>query len=175
MLGARRPETVKALSWQLLYGNYRPLLGDSGWADLADKCRAPDFRSLDGDVDVPMDPFNQALQYIDRTLGKGDGRLIEEIGRLSVDRWGTMFRNLVRQLAGRPDKMLEIFAREVHPYFLADPQASSLSLNEQGRARVRMDNGLPSRSVSFAASSSSPEATRASQRASTERSTCAGA
>ncbi len=141
MLGERRPETVKALSWQLLYGNYRPQLGEQGWTDLAEQCKAPDFRHLDGDVDVPMDPFNQALVYIDRTLG-GDGKLIEEVARLSVQRWGSMFRNLVKQLSGRPDKMLEIFAREVHPHFLADPQASSVVESSEGAARVRMDNGL---------------------------------
>src|SRR5687767_9817981 len=110
MLGSRRAETVKALSWQLLYGNYRAQLGEQGWADLAQKCNAPDFRSLDGDVDVPMDPFNQALVYVDRKLGNGDGALVEEIARGSVERWGSMFRNLVKQLSGRPDKMLEIFA-----------------------------------------------------------------
>jgi 1,4-dihydroxy-2-naphthoate polyprenyltransferase len=142
MLGERRPETVKALSWQLLFGNYRVPLGEQGWSELAEKCHAPNFRQLDGDVDVPMDPFNQALLFIDRRVGTGDGRVIEEIARLSVERWGTMFRNLVKQLAGRPDKMLEIFAREVHPYFLADPQASSVVETGDGHARVRMDNGL---------------------------------
>lgn len=142
MLGTRRPETVKALSWQLLYGNYRPQLGEQGWAELAQRCQAPDFRHMDGDVDVPMDPFNQALLDIDRRLGKGDGRLLEDAARLSVERWGSMFRNLVKQLSGRPDKMLEIFAREVHPYFLSDPQASSVVETGDGHARVRMDNGL---------------------------------
>lgn len=142
MLGERRPETVKALSWQLLYGNYRAQLGEQGWAELAQKCHAPDFRQMDGDVDVPMDPFNQALLYIDQNLGKADGRLVEEVARLSVTRWGSMFRNLVKQLSGRPDKMLEIFAREVHPYFLADPQASSIVESGETGARIRMDNGL---------------------------------
>src|SRR5687767_12585137 len=106
MLGQRRPETVKALSWQLLYGNYRHQLGEQGWAELAQKCGAPDFRHLDGDVDVPLDSFNQALRYIDTHLGKADGRLLEDVARLSVERWGSMFRNLVKQLSGRPDKML---------------------------------------------------------------------
>src|SRR5688572_29266524 len=142
MLGERRPETVKALSWQLLYGNYRPQLGEQGWTELAEQVKAPDFRQLDGDVDVPMDPFNQALLYLDRRVGKSDGKLIEEVARLSVQRWGSMFRNLVKQLSGRPDKMLEIFAREVHPYFLSDPQASSIVESNQGAARIRMDNGL---------------------------------
>jgi 1,4-dihydroxy-2-naphthoate octaprenyltransferase len=137
-----RQETVKALSWQLLYGNYRPRLGDAGWTELAQSCGAPAFRSMDADVDVPMDPFNQALLFIDRRLGNGDGSLIEDVARLSVERWGSMFRNLVKQLAGRPNKMLEIFAREVHPYFLADPRASKLVAARDGWAKIRMDNGL---------------------------------
>src|SRR5918996_3399776 len=142
MPNAGRTETVKALSWQLLYGNYRPKLGEEGWNQLARECDAPDFRTMDGDVDVPMAGFNKALLFIDRKLGTGDGKYLEEVARLSVERWGSMFRNLVKQLQGRPNKMLEIFAREVHPYFLADPQASELKETTDGRARIRMDNSL---------------------------------
>ena len=141
-MSPERQETVKALSWQLLYGNYRPKLGDQGWNDLAAKCNPPEFRSMDGDVDVPMEPFNQALLFIDQRLGSGDGTYVEEVARLSVERWGSMFRNLVKQLAGRPNKMLEIFAREVHPYFLADAKASALEETRDGFARIRMDNSL---------------------------------
>jgi 1,4-dihydroxy-2-naphthoate polyprenyltransferase len=142
MAPSGRTETVKALSWQLLYGNYRPKLGEEGWNELARTCNAPEFRGMDGDVDVPMDGFNKALLFIDNRLGKGDGKYIEEVARLSVERWGSMFRNLVKQLQGRPNKMLEIFAREVHPYFLADPQASELKEARDGNARIRMDNSL---------------------------------
>lgn len=137
-----RPATVKALSWQLLHEHFRPRLGDAGWAELAAACGAPDFRGLDPDADVPLDPFNQALAFVDGRLGRGDGRYVEEAARLYVERWSSLFRNLVRQLHGRPEKMIEVFVREVHPYFLADPQASALSETGEGLVRVRMDNAL---------------------------------
>ena len=39
-------QTVKALSWQMLYGNYRSKLGTNGWHELAREVGAPDFRTL---------------------------------------------------------------------------------------------------------------------------------
>lgn len=137
-----RRETVKALSWKLLFGNYRPRLGDQGWAELERSIAVPDFRNLDNDVDVEMEPFNQALAFIDRKLGTGDGAYIVEVAKLSVDRWASMFRNLVNQLQGRPNKMMEIFCREVHPYFLADPTASAIVAGDAAHAVVRLDNSL---------------------------------
>ncbi len=135
-------QTVKALSWQLLYGNYRPKLGPEGWQQLAETVGAPDFRKMDPDEDCPMEPFNQAVLYIDRTLGTGDGSLIEEITVASVERWASMFRNLVKQLQGRPQKMLEIFCNEVHPYFLNDPGASEIVESAPDHFVMRLDNGL---------------------------------
>ena len=67
-------QTVKALSWQLLYGNYRPKLGTEGWAEIAETVGAPDFRKMDSDEDCPMGPFNEAVLWIDRVLGEDDGR-----------------------------------------------------------------------------------------------------
>ncbi len=135
-------QTVKALSWQLLYGNYRPKLGAEGWQQLVETVGAPDFRKMDPDEDCPMEPFNQAVLYLDRTLGTGDGSLIEDITVASVERWASMFRNLVKQLQGRPEKMLEIFCREVHPYFLNDPGASQIVRSGPDRFVMRLDNGL---------------------------------
>jgi 1,4-dihydroxy-2-naphthoate octaprenyltransferase len=135
-------QTVKALSWQLLYGNYRPKLGAYGWKKLAETVGAPDFRSMDPDEDCPMKPLNDAVVYIDRTLGKGDGRMIQEITRASVDRWASMFKNLVEQLPGRPQKMLEIFCTEVHPYFLNDGGASTIVKSAPDSFVMRLDNGL---------------------------------
>lgn len=135
-------QTVKALSWQLLYGNYRSKLGADGWRKLAETTGAPDFRHMDSDVDCPMKPFNDAVLYIDRVLGKGDGAMIEEITRASVDRWASIFKNLVQQLQGRPQKMLEIFCTEVHPYFLNDPTASGIVQSSADGFTMRLDNGL---------------------------------
>ena len=39
-------QTVKALSWQLLYGNYRSKLGAAGWQELAKTVGAPDTRRM---------------------------------------------------------------------------------------------------------------------------------
>ena len=139
---AGRQETVKALSWQLLYGNYRAKLGAEGWQRLAREVGAPDFRRMDPDEDCPMEPFNQAVTWIDYHLGNGDGRLVEEITVASVERWASMFRNLVRQLQGRPQKMLEIFCTEVHPYFLNEPGASSILESAPDHFALRLDNGL---------------------------------
>jgi 1,4-dihydroxy-2-naphthoate octaprenyltransferase len=135
-------QTVKALSWQMLYGNYRPKLGAEGWEQLASQVGAPAFRKMDPDEDCPMLPFNQAVEYIDRALRKGDGSMVEEITIASVERWRSIFRNLVAQLQGRPQKMLEIFCSEVHPYFLNDPGASQIVESAPDHFILRMDNGL---------------------------------
>lgn len=135
-------QTVKALSWQMVYGNYRPKLGKEGWEKLAQTVGAPDFRKMDSDEDCPMGPFNEAVAYIDRELGNGDGAMVEEITVASVERWASIFRNLVAQLQGRPQKMMEIFCTEVHPYFLNDPGASDIVESHPDRFVLRMDNGL---------------------------------
>lgn len=135
-------QTVKALSWQMLFGNYRPKLEADGWRELAETVGAPDFRKMDPDEDCPMEPFNQAVLWIDRRLGKDDGGLIEEITVASVERWASMFRNLVNQLQGQPQKIMEIFCTEVHPYFLNDPQSSAIVTSAEDYFVLRMDNDL---------------------------------
>ena len=135
-------QTVKALSWQLLFGNYRPKLGKERWEQLVRETGAPDFRRMDPDEDCQMEPLNQAVLYIDRVLGRGDGAMIEEVTRASVAAWARIFKNLVQQLQGRPQKMMEIFCTEVHPYFLNDPGASLIVKSAPDRFVLRMDNGL---------------------------------
>jgi 1,4-dihydroxy-2-naphthoate polyprenyltransferase len=135
-------QTVKALSWQLLYSNYANQLGAEGWQKLAAQVAAPDFRHMDPDEDTPMGPFNQAVLYVDRVVGCGDGAKIREITRASVVSWARIYRNLVNQLQGRPWKMMEIFCTEVHPYFLDDFGASQLIKSSPSEAIVRLDNGL---------------------------------
>ena len=135
-------QTVKALSWQLLYGNYRPKLGADGWQTLAQEVGAPDFRKMDPDEDCPMDPFNRAVEYLDNNLGTGNGALVEEITVASVEAWANIFSNLTAQLQGRPQKMMEIFCTEVHPYFLNDPQSSSIVQSAEDSFILRLDNGL---------------------------------
>ncbi len=135
-------QTVKALSWQLLYGNYRRKLGAEGWQKLSETVGAQDFRKMDQDEDCPMGPFNEAVLYIDNELGKGDGALIEEITIASVERWASIFRNLVKQLQGRPQKMMEIFCTEVHPYFLNDSTSSNIVESADDHFILRLDNGL---------------------------------
>jgi len=135
-------QTVKALSWQLLYGNYRSKLGAERWERLEQAVGAPAFRKMDSDEDCPMRPFNESVLFIDRELGSGDGSMIEEITVASVERWASIFRNLVAQLQGRPQKMMEIFCTEVHPYFLNDPGASQIVKSASDHFVLRMDNGL---------------------------------
>jgi len=135
-------QTVKALSWQLLFGNYRPKLGAEGWQKLAEEVGAPEFRKMDPDEDTPMEPFNRAVEYIDSNLGTGDGALVEEITVASVEAYANIYSNLVAQLQGRPQKMMEIFCTEVHPYFLADAQASIIVESAQDHFVLRLDNGL---------------------------------
>jgi 1,4-dihydroxy-2-naphthoate octaprenyltransferase len=135
-------QTVKALSWQLLYSNYAKKLGPAGWKKLVEETGAPDFRHMNSDEDCPMSPFNAAVQYIDRVVGKGDGALIVEITHASVVSWARIFKNLVNQLQSRPQKMLEIFCTEVHPYFLNDPRASTIIKSAPDEFILRLDNGL---------------------------------
>jgi 1,4-dihydroxy-2-naphthoate octaprenyltransferase len=135
-------QTVKALSWQLLFGNYRAKLGADGWDELARTVGAPNFRAMDPDEDCSMGPLNKAVTMIDDKLGSGDGALIEEITIASVAGWANMFSNLVQQLQGRPDKMMEIFCTEVHPYFLNDPTASEIVESTPDHFVLKLDNGL---------------------------------
>ena len=135
-------QTVKALSWQLLYANYARRLGLDGWRKMAKEINVPDFRHMDQDEDCPMQPFNQAVLFIDREVGGGDGSKVREITRASVARWASLFKNLVNQLRGRPQKMMEIFCREVHPYFLNDGTASSIVESKPDEFVLRLDNGL---------------------------------
>jgi len=144
-MSAQKPierQTVKALSWQLLYGNYAKKLGPDGWKKLSEQAGAPDFRHMDSDEDCPMQPFNEAVLYIDRVVGTGDGSKVREITRASVAAWARIFKNLVNQLQGRPQKMMEIFCWEVHPYFLADGTASTIVESKPNGFTLRLDNGL---------------------------------
>lgn len=135
-------QTVKALSWQLLYSNYAKALGAEGWKRLAAEVGAPDFRHMDPDEDTPMEPFNRAVLYIDRVVGTGQGDKIREITRASVAAWARIYKNLVNQLQGRPQKILEIFCTEVHPYFLNDLRASQIVRSAKNEFVLRLDNGL---------------------------------
>ncbi len=135
-------QTVKALSWQMIYGNYRSKLGAERWERLEQTVAAPDFKKMDSDEDTPMGPFNEAVLFIDRELGNGDGSMVEEITVASVDRWASIFRNLVKQLQGRPQKMMEIFCSEVHPYFLNDLGASEIVESAPDHFVLKLDNGL---------------------------------
>ena len=136
-------QTVKALSWQMIYGNYRSKLGAEGWEKLEQSVGAPEFKGMDSDEDTPMGAFNEAVLYIDRELGDGDGSMVEEITVASVDLWANIFRNLVKQLQGRPQKMMEIFCTEVHPYFLNDAGASEIVESAPDHFVLKLDNGLP--------------------------------
>ena len=135
-------QTVKALSWQMIYGNYRSKLGAEGWERLDQSVGAPDFKKMDSDEDTPMGPFNEAVLFIDRELGDGDGSMVEEITVASVELWANIFRNLAKQLQGRPQKMMEIFCTEVHPYFLNDPGASEIVESAPDHFVLKLDNGL---------------------------------
>ncbi|MCI0773712.1 MAG: prenyltransferase, partial [Chloroflexi bacterium] len=65
-----------------------------------------------------------------------------EITVASVDRWASIFRNLVKQLQGRPQKMMEIFCTEVHPYFLSDAGATEIVESAPDHFVLKMENGL---------------------------------
>ncbi len=122
-----RPPTIKALHWKLLFGNHRSELGQGGWDRLAEATGAPhDVKDLPLAEDVPLEAFNQALGYLDETLGDGDGSHIHQIAVESVHRWATMYRTLVDELEGRPSRMLRVFCDEVHPWFVDREAAADL-------------------------------------------------
>jgi 1,4-dihydroxy-2-naphthoate octaprenyltransferase len=136
-------QTVKAQSWHMLAGMFRERLGEQDWDKLCKAVGAPPFAGMDPDEDCAMGPFNAAMSHIDRMLGAGDGRLIEEISLAYVAGWSSIFSNLVDQLQGRPDKMMEIFCTEVQPYHLNDPAASEIVECGSDRFVLKLDNGLP--------------------------------
>lgn len=61
-------QTVKALSWQLLYGNYQPRLGEEGWQKLSEMVRAPEFRKMDPDEVVIINCNNSEPKETDVLL-----------------------------------------------------------------------------------------------------------
>jgi 1,4-dihydroxy-2-naphthoate polyprenyltransferase len=139
---AGRAETVRNLSWQLLLGKWRSRLGPERWDAMVREVGGPDIRALDGLENVPMEPFNRALLVLDSELGEGDGVLIHEIARASVKGWASMNRGLVKNLQGDPATMLEVFAREVHPFFLNAATASEWIDAGGDQAVLGLDNGL---------------------------------
>lgn len=135
-------QTVKAQSWHMLSAMFRDRLGEERWDKLCQVVGAPQLIGMDPDEDCPMEPFNTAITTIDRELGAGDGALIEEIARAYVAGWASLFKNLVDQLQGRPDKILEIFCTEVQPYNSNEPMASEIIESTPDRFVLKLDNGL---------------------------------
>jgi 1,4-dihydroxy-2-naphthoate octaprenyltransferase len=135
-------ETVKNLSWQLLYGNWRLELGPEHWDEMVEDVGGPDVQETDSLADVPMEPFNEACLVLDEEVGDGDGSEIAEIARASVRAWANMNGTTVDSLQGDAEGMLRTFCTEVHPFFLDDADASELVEVGDGEATVRLDNGL---------------------------------
>jgi 1,4-dihydroxy-2-naphthoate octaprenyltransferase len=135
-------QTVKAQSWHMLQAMFRDRLGAEGWDKLCLAAGAPNFTTMDPDENCPMGPFNNALTQIDHQLGAGDGALIEEVARAYVSGWARLFKNLVDQLRGRPDKMMEIFCTEVQSYNLNDAEAGEIIESSSDRFILKLDNGL---------------------------------
>lgn len=135
-------ETVKNLSWQLLYGNWRLELGPERWDEMVEEVGGPDVQATDSLENVPMEPFNEACLVLDEEVGSGDGSEIADIAKASVRAWANMNGTTVDSLQGDVEGILRTFCDEVHPFFLDDPDASELLEVEDGRAEVRLDNGL---------------------------------
>lgn len=135
-------QTVKAQSWHMLAAMFRGRLGAEDWDNLCRAVGAPEYMRMDPDEDCPMESFNAAITHLDRQLGSGDGGLIVQISGAYVAGWARLFKNLVDQLQGRPDKMMEIFCNEVQPYNLNDPTASEIVESTPDRFVLRLDNGL---------------------------------
>jgi 1,4-dihydroxy-2-naphthoate octaprenyltransferase len=57
--------------------------------------------------------------------------------------WSRTFRTLVRQLRGRPDRALALFAAEVYPFLRGDRLAARLESSQPGRVRLRLLGDLP--------------------------------
>jgi 1,4-dihydroxy-2-naphthoate polyprenyltransferase len=135
-------ETVKNLSWQLLHGNYRRRLGVDAWDAMVREVGGPDVRGTDPLEDVPLEPFNRALLHLDKTLGNGDGTLVADVAKGSVRLWANMNKSLVRSLKGDPARMMDVFATEVHPFFLNDGNASRVTGRDGDAVTVELPNGL---------------------------------
>lgn len=148
---AGNKETVKGLSWKLLYGNYRKTIGMDAWDEAVTDVGGPDVVAMDAMDDVPMQPFNEMLWAIDRKVGRGTGSEIDKVAQESVKGWANFNKNLVKQLHGDPHKMMEVFVEEVHPFFLNDPNASRIdatmdaSKDSDGGVRITLPNGLGTR------------------------------
>lgn len=144
-------ETVKGLSWKLIYGNYRMKIGPQAWDEAVQAIGGPDVVAIDAMDDLPMQPFNEMLHAIDKRVGRGTGSEIDRVAQDSVKGWANFNKNLVKQLQGDPHKMMEVFVEEVHPFFLNDAGASRLDAtleagkDHDGGVRITLPNGLGTR------------------------------
>lgn len=77
-----------------------------------------------------------------RSAGADDARL-RALGRDYASLWSRTFRNLVRQLRGRPERALSLFASEVYPFLRGDRLAARIETSAAGRAQVSLSGGLP--------------------------------
>lgn len=135
--------TVKGLCWKLLYGNHRATLGPESWDELVDATGGPeDVKALRLSQDLPVEPFNRALDRIGEELGSGDEEAIEQVAVETVRRWATMYRTLVDHLESRPERMLELFCSEIHPWFVGEDQAAHLVERRPGEAVVELHDGF---------------------------------
>ncbi len=136
--------TVKGLCWKLLYANHRPSLGPARWARIIEQADGPrDVKNLALDDDVPAAPFVEALNVLDVELADGDGSFVEQAGRAMAERWATMYRRLVAQLDGRPERMLELLCEEVLPWLTGRASAASLVSAGDRAVRLRLRTGFP--------------------------------
>lgn len=66
----------------------------------------------------------------------------QALGRDYAHLWARTFRPLVRQLRGRPERALALFAEEVYPFLRGDRLAARVEQAEPGRAVLQLAGGI---------------------------------
>ena len=89
---------------------------------------------------LPAPPLETALRALHEAEGEAAVRaLAHDYAAL----WARTFPTLVRQLRGRPERALALFAEEVYPFLRGDRLAARLESFRPGHARILLAPGLP--------------------------------
>jgi 1,4-dihydroxy-2-naphthoate octaprenyltransferase len=102
--------------------------------------QAGDPRRTDPFEVLPLAPFDAALRAIARERGAD---ALRDVGRASARAWGRSYRGLVRHLAGEPQRLLEVYAAEVHPWMLDASGAGAVVDAGESAAVLRLGGDLP--------------------------------
>ncbi len=140
-----RDATVRVLAWRALRDSFEARVGVAEWAVLVNEVEGPDLAVVDDLDNVALESFVRALDALDAQLGSGDGTVIDEAGVHVTAAWARENRGIVRNLAGDPARLLDLFATEAFPFLLDSNTASEWISSTGNTAVLDVNAALPER------------------------------